>query len=131
MYKNCPEKHPTTYHDFERTFENDEAVKEVCVICNRREIYRKKDGQIDNRKYLRDHIRDFCQPTGSTRGVYLEVYGAKRMAESLSKRDKRPMRSREEREEDALETLKIWKRLEGRGFTDDEITENLKNEVLD
>lgn len=65
------------YHTFVQTADYPEAVKEVCTRCGHREIYKKVDGKIDNNKYARDHIADFCQPFGATRKVYLEIYGEK------------------------------------------------------
>ncbi len=66
---------------FEITLENDEVQKEVCRYCGKRVIYRKIDGKVDSNKYLRDHVRDFCQPWGATKRVYLELYGTKAIKE--------------------------------------------------
>ena len=44
-------------------------------MCGRKVIYRKTlAGRIDNTRYLNEHIRDFCQPTGPTHKVFAELY---------------------------------------------------------
>lgn len=69
----CPVR---SYCSFETTLDNKEVRKEVCTFCGKRVIYNKAEGErIDNAKYLRDHVRDFCQPYGPTAKVYEEVYG--------------------------------------------------------
>lgn len=90
------------YCDYETVLKNEEAVKEVCRFCADMKIYKKKDGKIDNQKYLTDHIRDFAQPFGNTRDIFLEVYGAKAAYEfeKDAKAKERAKRRQEEYESD-------------------------------
>ncbi len=77
------------------TGEDDNAQYEVCDFCHRRKVYRKVDGRIDNQAYLRDHVRDFCQPYGATAQVYGEIYGAMHIAKreaALKDRENRQKR---------------------------------------
>lgn len=63
----------------------EDAQVEDCLRCSKRLIYNKEPdtGRIDNSQYLRDHIRDFCQPFGPTRRVFAEVYGQSTLNEIL------------------------------------------------
>ena len=63
------------YCDFLQILDNHEVVVEICKECGRKIIYNKRDGRIDNAKYLKDHIRQFAQPFGRTRKVFEELYG--------------------------------------------------------
>lgn len=65
--------------DFTAIFEDDRAKVEQCIYCGRKEIYRKVGGRTDNVRYLRMHVRNFCQPHGPTRRVFEEVYGRERL----------------------------------------------------
>lgn len=59
---------------------NDENVRiDRCRFCGKKVIYLRKNGKMDDKKYTRDHVRDICQPFGSTRRVYFEVYGEKNL----------------------------------------------------
>lgn len=50
---------------------------EYCLYCKKTAHYKTVNGRIDNTRYLRAHIRDFCQPFGSTSQIYRQIYGAK------------------------------------------------------
>ena len=65
------------YCDFVVTISNDEVQVEVCQFCGKKVGYWKEKGtgRIDNAKYLRDHVRHFCQPFGPTRKIFEEIYG--------------------------------------------------------
>jgi len=56
-------------HDFKK-------VKwEICQICGEKFRWQKVyKGRIDNKAYLRAHIRGFCQRNGPTRRTYMKVY---------------------------------------------------------
>ena len=54
-----------------------DATIEVCVKCSKKVIYRKSKGRIDNKLYLRNHIRDTVQPFGKTAKIFEEIYGRK------------------------------------------------------
>jgi len=51
------------------------AALEQCQFCGRKISYRKVNGRIDNKKYLSEHVRDFCQPSGPTSKVFEQIYG--------------------------------------------------------
>ena len=48
---------------------------EVCTLCGDFKGYRLVDGKMDNEKYHEDHLRDFCQPYGSTSTLFRELHG--------------------------------------------------------
>lgn len=68
----CPKN---KWHAYTDLFEDSGGKVEVCIWCGTKAIYRKNNGKIDNRAYLKDHVRDFCQPTGPTADVFEEIYG--------------------------------------------------------
>lgn len=76
------------YHKFLVLLSNSEAQVERCELCGHKEIYRKLEGTVDNKKYLKDHIRDTAQPFGSTAKIFEEIYGRahrKKMVEEIVK----------------------------------------------
>lgn len=84
----CPK---ATLCDFKVIGDYPDAQVEICVRCGKKVVYNKEitefrgdeNGQTvvvrgtrtDNHKYLRDHARDFLQPHGKTRKLFLQVYG--------------------------------------------------------
>jgi len=51
-------------------------IFERCERCGRRWSWIiGLDDRIDNRRYLTAHVRDFCQPHGRTKKIYLKLYG--------------------------------------------------------
>ena len=69
----CPKE---TFCAFGMTFDDASVRKERCRFCHKLVSYKKiEGGRIDNAKYLRDHIRDFCQPHGATARIYEQIYG--------------------------------------------------------
>lgn len=67
------------YCNFEAVAEDSKTLKEICTFCGRPAYWNKdKFGRLDNRKYHRFHIRDFAQPTGSTKRIFYEIYGTPR-----------------------------------------------------
>lgn len=48
---------------------------ERCIYCGRKVIYRYVNKRVNNVKYLKDHVRDFCQPYGPTGKIYMQIYG--------------------------------------------------------
>lgn len=126
---NC--KTSARYCSFEVVLDHPEVQIEYCKNCKREVRYNKYQGRIDNKKYLEDHVRDFCQPIGPTEDVYLFVYGeegykkrAKMIAEYEAKNDKKA--AIERGTEEARDALRIWKKLEGKGMTDKEIVRELR-----
>ena len=66
-----------TYCDFERSRDLSDALIEICLGCGKKVTYFKDEqGNIDNAKYLRDHIRHTVQPYGRTARLFYEIYGA-------------------------------------------------------
>jgi hypothetical protein len=115
------------YHDFRQVLDNPEATVEVCRRCGCKEIYRKVGGRIDNKKYLKDHLRDFVQPDGPSAKIYEEIYGEAARKKSLDVRRMQEQKkasasaSIEEGLESVRDSLRFWKAAAGKGFTDKEI----------
>lgn len=62
--------------DFERITESDAGMLERCGSCGRREFYPKDNrGEVDQRRYAGDHLRDTLQPFGRTRKFFYMLYG--------------------------------------------------------
>lgn len=63
-------------HNYKPVNTTASGITEVCTECKRK-LYTKlgNNGAIDNRTYLREHVRDTAQPTGSTRKVFAKAYG--------------------------------------------------------
>lgn len=63
--------------DFKKVNENSDGIMEVCKECHRRVITKKdaKTGRIDNKKYLKEHSRDYAQPRGRTGKLFGKYYG--------------------------------------------------------
>jgi len=105
--------------DFTVLLDNDEVVKEVCTFCGKKNYFNKYDGRIDNKRYADAHLRDFLQPQGGTRALYLKIYGTmgiKRAQEYLEKKAKRENKSNtQELLEYARDVYKTNKTLEAKG----------------
>jgi len=63
--------------DFVITHADKEIQVEKCSICGSVKRYKTVKGKMDNRQYLKDHARDFCQPNGATNAVFQKYYGKK------------------------------------------------------
>lgn len=62
-------------HDFRPMKDTKTFKVEKCLICGLRKKYNKGyHMRIDNTQYLKDHVRNFAQPTGTTKRVYAKVY---------------------------------------------------------
>lgn len=48
-------------HDTYTIVDDELATVERCKECSTRLIYKKIDGKIDNKRYLREHYRDYIQ----------------------------------------------------------------------
>ena len=64
-------------HDFQIKAEDDSVIVEKCKLCGEEKRYNKVEGKIDNKAYLKDHARDFCQPSGRTGDLFNKLYGSK------------------------------------------------------
>lgn len=65
------------YCNWKVVLSNREVQKEVCRYCGKQALY-KHEALLDpkeNGRYIRAHIRDFCQPFGPSRGIYIDIYG--------------------------------------------------------
>lgn len=52
------------------------ALVEVCTECKKKLTTRLDGkGRINNREYLKEHVRDTAQPTGVTSKVFKQYYG--------------------------------------------------------
>jgi len=67
--------------DFRPSRNLPDALIEVCVKCGKKVVYNKVKGKTDNRKYLRDHIRDTVQPFGKNAELFEKIYGHKGIIE--------------------------------------------------
>lgn len=65
------------YHNYKVINDTQEGKVEVCIECKHRLSTRKdvKTGRIDNKKYLKEHIRDTAQPFGKTGKLFRKFYG--------------------------------------------------------
>jgi len=62
-------------HDFTTIKDTKTFKVERCKICNIRKKYNKGYRmRVDNKEYLKDHVRNYAQPTGSTKRVYNKIY---------------------------------------------------------
>lgn len=49
-------------HNYETIAQGEDGIVDRCLTCHKRLVTRiGKDGKINNRKYLREHKRDFLQ----------------------------------------------------------------------
>ena len=59
--------------------------KETCVFCGRTVVWKTDiSGRMDNKKYLRFHLRDFCQPFGPTKKEFIQIYGKEHYEKSIT-----------------------------------------------
>jgi hypothetical protein len=63
------------YHSYQVVSQNVQGSVEVCTECKHR-ITVKVDanGRIDNKKYLKEHVRDTSQPNGKTGKIFKQYY---------------------------------------------------------
>lgn len=112
------------YCDFEVIGDHPDAVVERCRFCHRKVIYNVVGGRTDNQKYLRHHVRDFCQPYGITGNVYREIYGVenlKRWEREEAEKKSRKAYYEKDAIKDAKSDLKVYKRLQDKGYTFEEL----------
>ena len=65
-------------HDYRTIIDSEDGKREVCVEC-KHQLSTKKDaktGRIDNKKYLKEHVRDTAQPFGRTGKTFNKYYGS-------------------------------------------------------
>lgn len=62
-------------HDLAIIHQNEQYQWEVCHICNRKFRWKKGyKGRIDNKEYLKAHVRNFAQKSGATKRVFHKIY---------------------------------------------------------
>jgi len=64
-------------HDYKVINEDASGRLEICLVCKKRlvTIKDRKTGRIDNKKYIKEHIRDTAQPNGRTGKIFAKYYG--------------------------------------------------------
>lgn len=75
--------------DYITTVETKDVNVTVCQLCGKKQIYHVRNGRVDNKKFYEDHLRDFLQPYGAQKELYIRVYGTsdlKKMQEHLEKK---------------------------------------------
>lgn len=63
------------YHSFTVIQSDKDRQVERCKQCGYTKSYNKVNDRVNNVEYLKDHVKDFAQPTGPTANVFEEVYG--------------------------------------------------------
>jgi hypothetical protein len=63
------------YHNFTVINVDKDAQLEVCKDCGYKKKYNIISGRVNNQEYLKDHARDFAQPTGPTAKIFEHFYG--------------------------------------------------------
>lgn len=63
------------YHDFTVIQSTKNEHIERCVRCGDYKKYNVVNNQINTSEYLKDHARDFAQPSGKTAELYERFYG--------------------------------------------------------
>lgn len=74
-------------HDFRVTGSYPDATVEVCSFCSKKVIWRQDSrGRMDNRGYLRAHLRSFVQPHGLTERAFALIWGEKAWRKAVKER---------------------------------------------
>ena len=112
-------------HQFERLREKSDAFIEICVLCGEKVIYRKYEkGRIDNVKYRNDHKRDFIQPYGRDKKLFIKLWVTKPLEIAEKYRDRKitQEKMKEVKEELREKRISMRKRaFKGLGKSDKEI----------
>ena len=62
-------------HDLRILHQNPHIMMEKCNICNKTFRWKKGyKGRVDNKEYLKAHVRQYAQKLGATRRVFMKVY---------------------------------------------------------
>lgn len=62
-------------HDFQVIKDAKKYKVEKCKLCGVVKRWNKGyQGRIDNNQYLKDHVRQYAQKSGSTKRVYAKMY---------------------------------------------------------
>lgn len=61
--------------DFKKVGEDESVLVEVCRFCGRKVRFNKRNGKIDEKRYLELHRRDFLQSRGKDKELFEKIYG--------------------------------------------------------
>lgn len=62
-------------HNMMLIHENAQQRWERCLICNRKFRYNKGyKTRVENRQYLKDHVRQYAQKFGATKRIFNKLY---------------------------------------------------------
>ncbi len=63
--------------DWKTVNENKEGMLEICQVCKRKLVTKKdpKTGRVDNKRFVKEHIKWTAQPNGRTAKVFHKYYG--------------------------------------------------------
>ena len=62
--------------EFEKVGEDKTVRVDVCIHCGRKVRFNKdKEGNVDDRKFMKEHRRDFLQRVGNDADLFKKVYG--------------------------------------------------------
>lgn len=71
-------------HRWSESKEYPDAFLETCEQCSKRMVWKKDEfGRMDNRAYLRAHLRSFAQPHGETAKAFAMAFGEKAYREAV------------------------------------------------
>lgn len=65
-------------HDFVQLYDSPQAKIERCNICGKRVRWNKNKKRVDNVGYLQAHVRQFAQPVGSTKTIFMRLHHAEK-----------------------------------------------------
>lgn len=94
-------------------FTNKEVLIEHCDFCNRKCVYKIGNGEfVDRSKFIHEHVRDFCQPFGPTKWVFIHVNGKEAFEKFQEMREEKELRKSKIDEYDYRfkEEVRSWKR---------------------
>ena len=88
---------------FEISRDLPDALVEICKFCGKKVVYNRKNGKIDDKKYLRDHLRDTVQPYGRTHKLFIQIYGTEPLKEVENWGEKRKMKEKLKRNREEVQ----------------------------
>jgi hypothetical protein len=62
-------------HDMARLGETEKEIWEQCKMCNKKFHWKKWfRGKVNNKEYLKAHVRQYAQEFGTTKRIYHKLY---------------------------------------------------------
>jgi hypothetical protein len=103
-------------HNTYPVLDNEEVTIERCKECKSKLEYRKADGRIDNKKYVKDHYRDFIQYGTKDYARFYneadrrqkEAQDAKETKEMIDENNEEIERIKAKRRRETFSTGKVW-----------------------